>query len=66
MLLVNVLTKDRNAWHYAPGGYKGMPLETIEKGLASVCSLERVGVPQDVGRIVSFLAGPESEWINGM
>jgi hypothetical protein len=42
-----------------------MPVETIDKGLAAVCSLGRVGVPQDIGRVVSFLAGPESEWING-
>lgn len=42
-----------------------MDVDIIDKGLASVCSLGRVGVPKDIGRVVSFLAGPESEWING-
>lgn len=42
-----------------------MDVDIIDKGLASVCSLGRVGVPQDIGRVVSFLAGPESEWVNG-
>lgn len=57
---------DENAWHYAPGGWKGMPMETIDKGLASVCPLGRVGLPADVGRAVYALVGPDGEWINGM
>jgi 3-oxoacyl-[acyl-carrier protein] reductase len=57
---------DENAWHYAPGGYKGMPQETIDNGLASVCPLGRVGLPADVGRAVYALVGPDGEWINGM
>ncbi|KAA8573320.1 hypothetical protein EYC84_003808 [Monilinia fructicola] len=56
---------EQNAWHYVPGGFEGMDVDIIDKGLASVCSLGRVGVPKDIGRVVSFLAGPESEWING-
>ncbi|KAF7915393.1 hypothetical protein BELL_0412g00100 [Botrytis elliptica] len=56
---------EQNAWHYVPGGFEGMDVDIIDKGLASVCSLGRVGVPQDIGRVVSFLAGPESEWVNG-
>jgi 3-oxoacyl-[acyl-carrier protein] reductase len=55
----------RNSWHYAPGGYKGMPQEDIDKGLASLCPLKRVAVPEDIGNVVAFLAGKESEWING-
>jgi 3-oxoacyl-[acyl-carrier protein] reductase len=54
-----------NSWHYAPGGYKGMPIETIDKGLASICPLNRVGVPADIGKAVSALCQVESEWING-
>jgi hypothetical protein len=49
-----------------PLGYKGMPLDKIEAGLASICPLKRVAVPQDIGRVVAFLASEEGEWINGM
>lgn len=56
---------DANAWHYAPGGYEGMPLEAIEKGIASACPLKRIGLPSDVGKAVALLASPDSEWING-
>jgi 3-oxoacyl-[acyl-carrier protein] reductase len=47
-------------------GYKGMPLENIEAGLAKMCPLNRVAVPSDIGRVVAFLASEEGEWINGM
>ena len=57
---------DENAWHYAPGGYEGMPAEVIDRGLAGMCPLGRVGVPADIGRAVAALCLPESEWINGM
>jgi 3-oxoacyl-[acyl-carrier protein] reductase len=56
---------DENSWHYAPGGYKGMPLDTIEKGIASMCPLKRVGVPADIGKAVYALISQEGEWING-
>lgn len=54
-----------NAWRYAPGCDKTSSLEEIETALASGSPLKRCGVPADIGRIVSFLAGPDSEWING-
>jgi len=56
---------DENAWHYAPGGSPDMPLEAIDRGIAKACPLQRVGQPSDVGRAVSLLVSPESEWING-
>jgi 3-oxoacyl-[acyl-carrier protein] reductase len=43
-----------------------MPLDRIEAGLANMCPLKRVAVPADIGRVVSFLASEEGEWINGM
>lgn len=55
----------RNAWHYVPNGKPGMPMEEIDKGLAAFCPLGRVAVPQDIGRVVAFLAHPDSEWVNG-
>ncbi|PSR92006.1 hydroxynaphthalene reductase [Coniella lustricola] len=56
---------DANAWHYVPGGYEGMPIETINKGLAAMCPLQRVGTPADVGKAVFTLCSEEGEWING-
>jgi 3-oxoacyl-[acyl-carrier protein] reductase len=56
---------DANAWHYVPGGYEGMPMERIDEGLARMVPLGRVGVPADIGKAVSMLCHPDSEWING-
>jgi len=56
---------DANAWHYVPGGFKGMSLESIEKGLSEQVPLGRVGEPEDIGKAVSMLCHPDSGWING-
>ena len=32
--------------------------------LAKLSPLDRLGEPQDIARVVSFLAGPEGGWIN--
>jgi 3-oxoacyl-[acyl-carrier protein] reductase len=42
-----------------------MPLDQIEKGLASMCPLKRAGTTSDIAKAVSLLVSPESEWING-
>lgn len=55
----------RNAWHYAPGATPSWPVEAIDQGLANLCPLKRVAVPQDIARVVAFLASRDSEWING-
>jgi len=54
-----------NAWHYVPGGTKDMSVTSIEEGIAGQCPLGRLAVPQDISRVVAFLAHDESEWING-
>jgi len=54
-----------NAWHYVPGAHPSWPADAIERGVANHGPLKRVGLPVDVARVVAFLAGPESEWING-
>ncbi|KAH8689373.1 putative versicolorin reductase [Talaromyces proteolyticus] len=54
-----------NSWHYAPGGYPGMPIAQIDAGIASLCPLGRTGKPIDVARTVAFLCSEEGEWING-
>ena len=56
---------DENSWHYSPGGYKGMPIEQIDAGLASICPLGRVGLPSDIGKAVYALVSDEGTWING-
>ncbi|KAI1763599.1 tetrahydroxynaphthalene reductase [Hypoxylon sp. FL1150] len=56
---------DENSWHYVPGGYKGMPIDTIKDGLRRMCPLDRVGEPADVGKVVYCLVSDEGEWING-
>ncbi|KAJ3580412.1 hypothetical protein NPX13_g139 [Xylaria arbuscula] len=56
---------DENAWHYVPGGYKGMPMDGIKEGLRKMCPLDRVGEPADIGKAVYCLISEEGEWING-
>ena len=33
--------------------------------MAKMNPLERLGEPEDIARVVSFLAGPDGAWING-
>jgi hypothetical protein len=42
-----------------------MPLDQIEKGLASICPLKRAGTTLDIAKAVALLVSPDSEWING-
>ncbi|KSB90570.1 3-ketoacyl-ACP reductase [Caulobacter vibrioides] len=42
----------------------GKPAELVER-LAKAAPLERLGTPQDIAAVVSFLAGPDGAWING-
>ncbi|KAF9883867.1 hypothetical protein FE257_002710 [Aspergillus nanangensis] len=54
-----------NSWRYAPGCDKTSSLQEIEQALAAGSPLNRCGEPEDIGRIVAFLASPDSEWVNG-
>jgi 3-oxoacyl-[acyl-carrier protein] reductase len=54
-----------NSWRYAPGCTNTSTIEEIETALANGSPLQRCGGPIDIGRIVAFLASPNSEWING-
>ncbi|KAI9046703.1 hypothetical protein LZ554_009441 [Drepanopeziza brunnea f. sp. 'monogermtubi'] len=56
---------DENAWHYSPGATPESSPESIEAGIAKMCPLKRCAVPEDIARVVAFLASKESEWING-
>ena len=42
----------------------GKPQEVIDR-LAKLAPLERLGEPEDIAAVVSFLSGPDGAWING-
>jgi 3-oxoacyl-[acyl-carrier protein] reductase len=43
---------------------KGKPQTAIDQ-LKKLAPLERLGEPDDIASVVSFLAGPNGAWING-
>jgi len=43
---------------------KGKPQKLIDE-IASSAPLGRLGTPDDIARVVSFLAGPDGAWVNG-
>ncbi|KAK4159073.1 hypothetical protein QBC43DRAFT_248349 [Cladorrhinum sp. PSN259] len=55
----------QNAWHYIPGGTPDIPGAQIEKMMAEHCPLGRCAVPEDVARVVAFLASEDGGWVNG-
>ncbi|KAK3388580.1 tetrahydroxynaphthalene reductase [Sordaria brevicollis] len=54
-----------NAWHYIPGGYPELGKEKIERIMAEHCPLGRCAEPEDVARVVAFLASEDGGWVNG-
>ena len=52
--------------HYIPGGTPDWPADKIEKLMAEHCPLKRCAVPEDVARVVAFLASEDGAWVNGM
>ncbi|MDB2449093.1 SDR family oxidoreductase [bacterium] len=54
----------------APGGvatelfFKGKSQEVIDR-LSKLPPMERLGEPDDIAGVVSFLAGPDGGWVNG-
>ena len=38
--------------------------EALIKELANLASLERLGTPEDIAGVVSFLVGPDGGWVN--
>jgi len=55
----------QNAWHYIPGGTPDWPKEKIEGLMAEHCPLGRCAEPDDVARVVAFLASEDGGWVNG-
>lgn len=54
-----------NAWRYIPGAGPDIPPAKVEELMASHCPLGRCAVPQDVARVVAFLASEDGGWVNG-
>jgi len=46
-------------------GSRGSKSEAEIEGIAKMIPLGRLGGPEDIAGVVSFLAGPDSGWING-
>ncbi|HEY8195282.1 MAG TPA: SDR family oxidoreductase [Hyphomicrobium sp.] len=42
----------------------GRPAEVVEQ-VAKITPLERLGTPEDIANVVSFLASPDAGWVNG-
>jgi 3-oxoacyl-[acyl-carrier protein] reductase len=43
--------------------FEGKTQEQIDR-LAKLAPMERLGTPEDIANVISFLAGPEGGWIN--
>ncbi len=43
---------------------KGKPPDVVDR-IAKAAPLERLGRPEDIARVVSFLAGPDGTWVHG-
>jgi 3-oxoacyl-[acyl-carrier protein] reductase len=43
---------------------RGKPQQLVDQ-LSKLAPLERLGQPDDIARVVSFLAGPDGAWVNG-
>jgi NAD(P)-dependent dehydrogenase (short-subunit alcohol dehydrogenase family) len=52
-------------WKYIPGANPSWTAEDISKWVAERNPLQRTGKPQDIARVVGFLASEDGGWING-
>lgn len=55
----------QNAWHYVRGATPDWPADKIESLVAGACPLGRCAVPEDIARVVAFLASEDGAWVNG-
>ncbi|KAK7187792.1 hypothetical protein DPSP01_010840 [Paraphaeosphaeria sporulosa] len=52
-------------WKYLPNADETWTWEQVEAVVSKWTPLGRIGLPQDIGRVVAFLVGPDGYWING-
>lgn len=57
--------QDSDIVHQIPGGTPEWPADKIENLMAEHCPLKRCAEPQDVARVVAFLASEDGGWVNG-
>ncbi|MGC2459747.1 MAG: SDR family oxidoreductase [Steroidobacteraceae bacterium] len=62
-IAVNTLAPGAIATDFGGGVVRDNP--EINRYIASQTALGRVGLPDDIGRVISSLLSPESAWING-
>ncbi|KAI2470684.1 NAD(P)-binding protein [Annulohypoxylon bovei var. microspora] len=53
------------AINYIPGADKTWSADRIEAAMAASCPLGRVCQPEDIGKVVAWLASSDSSWITG-
>lgn len=53
-------------WRYIPGATPSWTVEDNAKFVANRTPLQRIGVPQDIARVIAFLSSEDGGWINGM
>lgn len=54
-----------NCWRYIPGGSPSWPAEKVEQLVANRTPLGRCAEPEDIARVVAFLASEDGGWVNG-
>lgn len=52
------------AKNYIPGAQDFTPAQ-VEQALASISPINRVGMPEDIARVVAFLASEDGKWVTG-
>ncbi|PVH95095.1 NAD(P)-binding protein [Periconia macrospinosa] len=55
----------QSCWNYIPGATADWPAEKLEQLTAKACPLGRCAVPEDIARVVAFLASDDGGWVNG-
>lgn len=63
-LLLRFVTNLRSG-RYIPGGDANWSREKVEQLSTGHCALGRCAQPQDIARVVSFLASDDGGWVNG-
>ncbi|KAH8691017.1 hypothetical protein GQ44DRAFT_695640 [Phaeosphaeriaceae sp. PMI808] len=55
----------QNCYNYIPGATPDWPPQKLEELTAKACPLGRCAVPEDIARVVAFLASEDGGWVNG-